>query len=345
MSSIRAQNRKDQAKLVVFVGIAAVITAYLVIVTGQIRPGERDEYHAVFDNVSGLTTGSQVRVASVEVGKVTSVQVQEDATVKVGFTVADDITLDETTTATVRYRNLIGDRYIALERGDDPGAALEPGATLPASRTESALDIDTLLNGFKPLFAGLNAQQINQLSAQLIEVLQGQESAVGDLIATVGSFTTTIGSQQELVTSVLGNLNAVMGTLDDRSGDLDALITQLSRLAAGYDGDAESILDSAAAIGDGAGEVDRLLDRARGDLTPVLKELATTTGKVNEQADVLDDVLNALPAHYARMVGPASYGNFFNFFLCGVRVQLADLGGGKPLQTPWIESDVARCKR
>src|SRR5690606_469436 len=131
VSAVVKQNRKDQAKLVVFVAVAALITAYLIVVTGQLRPGEKVEYHAVFTNVSGLTEGSQVRVASVEVGKVTSVQVQEDATVKVGFTVADDITLDATTTATVRYRNLIGDRYIALERGERPGASLEPGATLP----------------------------------------------------------------------------------------------------------------------------------------------------------------------------------------------------------------------
>lgn len=344
MSAVRKQNRKDQLKLVVFVGVAAVITAYLVVVTGQIRPGERSEYHAVFTNVSGLTAGSQVRVASVEVGKVTGVEVQKDASVKVSFTVEEDITLDDTTTATVRYRNLIGDRYIALERGEKPGTAMRPGATLPASKTESALDIDTLLNGFKPLFTGLNSQQINQLSGQLVEVLQGQESAVGDLIASVGSFTTTIGAQQELVTSVLGNLNTVVGTLDDRGDTLGELITELSKLADGYGKDADSILDAAASIGDGASEVERLLGRARADLNPVLEQLARATGTLNGEAADLDEVLELLPKHYKTMVGSASYGNFFNFFLCGVRVQLLD-AGGTPVQTPWIKSDVTRCQR
>ncbi|NHA01238.1 hypothetical protein G5V59_19030 [Nocardioides sp. W3-2-3] len=37
---------------------------------------------------------------------------------------------------------------------------------IPIANTASALDLDTLLNGFKPLFAGLNPSQVNELSQQ-----------------------------------------------------------------------------------------------------------------------------------------------------------------------------------
>ena len=54
-----------------------------------------------------------------------------------------------------------------LRRGTgDPGAFLSPGATLPTSQTEPALDLDKLLGGFKPLFRTLDGAQVNELSKQ-----------------------------------------------------------------------------------------------------------------------------------------------------------------------------------
>jgi phospholipid/cholesterol/gamma-HCH transport system substrate-binding protein len=55
-------------------------------------------------------------------------------------------------------------------------------------------------------------------------------------------------------------------------------------------------------------------------------------------------VLRQLPRHYRKLQNAGSYGNFFNFFLCGVRVQ-TDLAGGQQMVTPWIRSDEERCKR
>ena len=51
----------------------------------------------------------------------------------------------------------------------------------------------------------------------------------------------------------------------------------------------------------------------------------------------LQDVLTNLPKHYRAMQEVTSYGTFFNFFMCGVRIQ-TDLG-----TSPWIHSDAARC--
>lgn len=72
--SLSPQKRTERADLIkfsAFLTIAAVFTVWVAAVTGEIRPGDREPYKAVFDDVSGLTVGDEVRIAGVDVGKVT----------------------------------------------------------------------------------------------------------------------------------------------------------------------------------------------------------------------------------------------------------------------------------
>lgn len=343
MSPERRRYLGDLVRLTAFLVVAGLLTAWLVVVTGDLRGGERRSYAAEFEDVSGLQVGDQVRVASVVAGRVSDLEVLPDSTVRVSFDLDAGVELDTSTTATVRYRNLIGDRFVELARTDPAAPAVEPGATIPTVRTASALDIDTLLAGFRPLFVGLNPQQVNELSSQLVAVLQGQRSAIGSLLASTGSLTTTLGEQQELVTSVLTNLDAALATFDDRAETLDALVVALSRLVDGLAADDTALLDAADQIEGLTGDAAGLLAAARGDLAADVSALGTLAAGINSERDTLGVVLGRLPDHYTTVQGAASYGNFFNFFLCGVRLQLLDVGG-QPVQTPWIDSEAERCR-
>ena len=127
----------------------------------------------MFADASRLKTGQSVRVAGMRVGAVNSVRLQRDKTVLVTFDADPSVRLTTGTRAAVRYLNLVGDRY--LELIDGPGdTVLPPGSQIPKDRTQSALDLDLLLGGLKPVIRGLNPQDVNTLSASLIQVFQGQ---------------------------------------------------------------------------------------------------------------------------------------------------------------------------
>ena len=70
----------------------------------------------------------------------------------------------------------------------------------------------------------------------------------------------------------------------------------------------------------------------------------STAAGLNKRSDTLDALVKKLPTHYDKIQNTASYGNFFNFFLCGVRIQTG-LSGDQPVLTPWIYSDAPRCDR
>ncbi|KRB76257.1 hypothetical protein ASE01_14725 [Nocardioides sp. Root190] len=348
MSPVKRRERSDLIKFSAFLVVAAVFAVWVGLVTGEVRPGDRDAYKAVFADVSGLAVGDDVRVAGVDVGKVKDIDVQGDNTVLVRFDVRRGQELTAGTRATVQYRNLIGDRVIQLSRGEEDspsadGPVMAVGSTIPVTQTASALDLDTLLNGFKPLFAGLSPTQVNELSGQLIEVLQGQQSSVATLVQHVASFTTTIGDREELIGQVIRNLNSVLGTVEDRKETVGLLLDRLDALLTGLDGQDTQVLDAAERISGFADRTSTLVQRARGDLRADLEGLAVTARGLNKSSGTLDAVLGKFPGHYDKIQNTASYGNFFNFFLCGVRVQTG-LTADQPILTPWIYSDTPRCK-
>ena len=83
----------------------------------QLRFGKETTYKAQFSNVSGLENGNFVRIAGVEVGKVKKISIEDDGTAPVEFSTDDSVVLTEGSRAVIRYQNLIGGRYLALEEG------------------------------------------------------------------------------------------------------------------------------------------------------------------------------------------------------------------------------------
>ena len=138
-----------------------------------LRGGDQ-QLPAEFTNVTGLEDGDFVRIAGVEVGKVKNVSIQPDTTALVEFTADRSVVLTEGSRAVIRYDDLIGGRYLALEEGAGGTTKLKPGDTIPLARTSPALDLDALIGGFRPLFRALDPDQVNALSGQLIQALQGQ---------------------------------------------------------------------------------------------------------------------------------------------------------------------------
>ena len=340
----RRQLAVDGTKLTAFLIATVLVVAVLVVTLGNIHPGHSREYHATFRDVSGLAPGDEVRVASVSVGSVESVQVGRSASVRVRFSVDDSVHLTTSTTATVRYKNLVGDRYLELASGTGTGRAVPAGGSLDSHNTTAALDLDTLLDGFKPLFVGLSPAQINALSAQLIQVLQGQQGAVYRLVATLSSFTGTIATREQVIGRVVHNLNAVLGALDAQGGSVGTIVDQLTLLVSQLSSKAPEVLDSVQQIDRMASDTAEMVRQARTSLEPDVQDLGAVASSLSANSATLQQELTMWPQHYQTLLRSGSYGNFFNFFLCGVRLRFSPEGADHPLATPWMTSAASRCQ-
>lgn len=330
-------------KFSLFALVTIAATALLAATIVNISFTPKDTYHAVFSDVTGLETGDDIRVAGVRVGEVEGIRIKDRTLAEVTFTVTADRSLPAGTHAVVRYRNLVGQRYVALTEGvGDSTLRLRPGGTIPLSRTQPALDLNALLGGFKPLFSALSPNDVNQLATEIIQTLQGEGGTVNSLLAHTASLTTTLADRDELIGSVIDNLNTVLGTLDKRGARFSGLLKQLRRVISGLSADRKPIGDSLVNIGALADATSGLLKDARPPLKDDIAGLTDLTGTLNDNEKTVEGVLKRLPNKLDELTGTASYGSWFNFYLCDFDGRIV-LPKTKKVLTPEMHVARARC--
>jgi phospholipid/cholesterol/gamma-HCH transport system substrate-binding protein len=331
-------------KFSIFAVVTLLATALLSATIVNVNFAPKDTYKAVFSDVTSLEEGDDIRVAGLRVGEVEDIQIKDRTLAEVTFSVTDDRPLLTSTGAVIRFRNLVGQRYIALTEGAGDGTRLKPGSSIPLSRTQPALDLNALLNGFKPLFAALSPKDVNQLASEIIKTLQGEGGTVNSLLAHTASLTTTLADRDELIGSVIDNLNEVLGTLDKRSTRFSGLLKQLQRVISGLSADRVAIGDSLTGIGDLAGATSGLLQDGRPALRSDIAGLSELSGTLNKNEKTVEGVLKRLPHKLNKLTATGSYGSWFNFYLCDFdgRIMLPQTAKA---YTPDLHVAQARCGR
>ncbi|OFJ51717.1 MCE family protein [Mycolicibacterium grossiae] len=330
------------ARVALFTGMCFVFMFALVTVFGQFRFDTTNGYRAEFANVSGLKGGNFVRIAGVEVGKVTSMSLNRDGTVSLEFDVDRSITLTEGTRAVVRYENLIGDRYLALEEGAASGRKLQPGQTIPLARTAPALDVDVLIGGFRPLFRALDPDQVNALSGQLLQVFQGQGGTIASVLSQTSALTSTLAGRDQLIGEVITNLNTVLDTFARRDGEFAEGLDQLSSLVQGLSDRKSDIATGTAYIDAAAGSVADLLADAREPIKEAVTQTDRFAGQIEADHQYVDDLVRTLPDAYQVLARQGLYGDYFGFYLCDAVLKVNGKGG-QPVFVKVAGQPTGRC--
>jgi phospholipid/cholesterol/gamma-HCH transport system substrate-binding protein len=330
-------------KSLIFIVVTVTVTVILAISIAHTGVSATVSYKAVFTDVTGLNVGDDVDIAGVRVGDVTSISVYDRSLALVGFAVQQGRPLPASATATIKYLNLVGQRYIELGQGTGPvGQTLAPGATIPMARTTPALDLTQLFNGFQPLFQALSPGDVNQLSSEIIQVFQGESPNITQLVATVGSLTSTLATRDRVIGAVISNLNSVLRTVSRHSGELAGLVNTLQQLTSGLAADRVPIGNAISAIGSLSNATAGLLQVTRAPLRTDINQLGRLATNLDNNSGVVNSFLRTLPVKMNAIARLASYGGWLNFFLCDALVSgVKEKFGPNPTGVPVT---AARCK-
>jgi phospholipid/cholesterol/gamma-HCH transport system substrate-binding protein len=324
----------------VFAVVTLLATALLAMTIMNVDTQKTRSYSAVFSDAANVISGDEVRFAGVRVGTVKGVSLYDGHQARVSFTVADDVAMTTTTKVAVRYRNLIGQRYVAIVDEGPDGAPLPKDALIPVKMTQPALNLTQLFNGFKPLLSGLNPDDVNRLSYQLVQVLQGEGGTIDTLFRQVGSLTNSLADRDKLIGDVIDNLEATLGPVADRDQQLSSLISNLQQFLTGLSQDRQAIGSSLVSIDRLTGATASLLRDIRPSLAADIKHLGVLAEKLDTPASrqTLEHFLTYTPYKLQVSTPEASYGAFLNFYVCAVNFIRPD-----GAETPWQINSAHRC--
>lgn len=132
--------------------VAAGFLAYAVAHSGQSSVSGGYPLYATFNNIAGLSDGSDVRLAGVKIGAVNGASIDPKTYLaRVKMTIRKGIELPKDSSVEVASESLLGGVYLAIQPGAD-SAVLTPGATITI--TQGAISLQDLLGKF--IFSATN---------------------------------------------------------------------------------------------------------------------------------------------------------------------------------------------
>jgi phospholipid/cholesterol/gamma-HCH transport system substrate-binding protein len=311
--------RATIAKLVVFALVCSVVGTMVILLLAGEPVGSTDIYRARFADVSGLKKGDRVRVSGVIVGKVDAITLIRPGDVDVRFSVNRNQTVTTSTHAVVRYANLLGQRFLALTRVGDPGSRLDPGATIPPSRTAPALSLTALFNGFQPLFASLKPADVNHLTEEIVRMLQGQGGTIDGLFSETAQLTSHLATRADEIQQVIASFSRLAGVVAQHDSGIADMLTSLHRLSgqlASEDGGIDDVLTS---VGGLTSSVRALLSGVRRvDPRGTATDLAVLANTAAKNDQLLSRTLDKFPAAFTTFDRITQNGGWINAYPCTV---------------------------
>jgi len=236
---------------------------------------------ATFNNAGQLVKGNYVEVAGRPIGKVKSVELDNNAQARVKIQVGSGFDpLHEGTTAVIRASSLSGiaNRYVELHPGPNSAAKIEDGGEIHADRTQAPVDLDQLFNtldpktrkGLQDIVQG-GATQYKGKSAKAAEALRYFNPA----ISTSARVARELVYDRQAFQRFIADTAETVSALEERRDDLAGLITNTNTTA-------KAIGDENVALG-----------RALGLLPDTLRRANTTFVNLRATLNDLDVLVDA----------------------------------------------------
>ena len=337
MSARRSRIPSSAYKVGVFAVVTVALLGLLGTLIGNVSFAPERSFQADFTDATGVVPGDRVRLSGVEVGRVTGTELVERGgreLARVTFSVQDAVPVYRSAQLFLRYENIVGQRYLEIREDPDATEAMPEGRTFPVAQTTPALSLTVLFNGFQPLFRALDPHQVNRLSYLMVEVLQGEGTTYQTLLRTTARLTNTVADRDAVIGRVVANLGSLLATVDERDRKLTALIVTFRRLMVGLAADRGTLSTSLPGLADLLGESADLVRGVRSPLAKDVHGLDGVAGALDRDRSTLDQSLRRMPRRMRALARTGGYGSAFNFYLCGISLNLRLLGGTYVLQTP-----------
>lgn len=302
-------------KFVAFAAVCVAFAAWLVVTIGNIALfEERVTYEAVFADATGLVPNDAVKVAGVEVGKVESITVERGNAV-VRFSLRDDIDLGEDSTIGVRWRNLLGLRYLYVYPAGQ--GELQPGHRFPLARTMAVADFGLLMQRLVPVQRALEPEVGNVVVRALNEAIANREDRIQRLIADAGNLTNTLADRDEQIARVLENGAELARAYADREQALRDFLDRFANVSetiAERNDELERILVD---VADAQTELSRFLEENDEEIEGTVDGLDEITTVLSVNRSNLEDILTHLGRGLAFYHRTSRWGQWFNVRVVG----------------------------
>jgi phospholipid/cholesterol/gamma-HCH transport system substrate-binding protein len=305
-------SRPTLVKVIVFAIASAMLTIALAVKIGNLQIFKHEySLSAVFGNAAGVFKGDAVKLAGVDVGRVDGAKIENGHAV-ITFTVDKDVRLTTDSVVALRWRNVLGLRFLYLYPGNGRGRALKDGATVPLSHTEDAADLGQFLNELGPILKAIDPDKANAFLDAMNTALSGNEFAVRALLDNGATLATKLSGMDKQIQTLISSSDTVMSTYADQSGAISDILDRLNHVGAQLDtmtADLDSFITNFADV---QTQLHGVLTTSRSNIDTDLSDLDQVLALLARNKGNLNQTLCTLSAGVTPYFQTTSWGEWFN---------------------------------
>lgn len=215
-----------------FILTAAGLLAYMSITIGKVQFGDSLEVSAHFDSAIGVVKDAPVMMAGIEIGHVQKLAV-DNGRALLSLTLHPDVVIHQDAKAVIRAKSLLGEKYIAIDKGSESLPAMQDGDEI--LDTHTPVDLDEVLDHLSPVLTQLDPEDLNTLIHTLAVGIKGRGEDLGKLISGTSVLMSTFSDKKESVVRIVDNLDGFSGRanqlLANNGPAIDRLIRNLDATA------------------------------------------------------------------------------------------------------------------
>jgi phospholipid/cholesterol/gamma-HCH transport system substrate-binding protein len=261
---------------------------------------------ALFDTISDLKQGSDVKMAGVRIGQVDSVAIENNK-VRVTLRLNADAPVKTDSIATIKFTGLMGQNFMSVSFGSSTAPVATDGSVLASEEQPDLSAVMAKLNdaasGIQNAMKGFTGDSINNLLGPLTDLIKQNKGNLTATITNIQNITSQIASGQGTVGKLIYDqtlYNSAMGTVSNLQGTVVMAQTMISSVTNGqgtlgklvtddtlYSATTDSMtnLDSILRkINHGEGSVGKLVNNE-----DFLKNAQLSMQKLDKAADGLED--------------------------------------------------------
>jgi len=288
-----------------------VIAAILLAAFNLDALGSGTTHTAAFRDASGLVPGNEVRIAGVKVGKVTGIALNRDR-VRVTLRVSEP--LGDKTSATIRIKTVLGQKYLSLE----PLGTAPLRDEIPLERTASPFDVMQAVTGLAGTVQQIDTAQLAKAFDVLSEAFADTPASVKASLEGLSRLSQTISSRDEELRALLARANQVTTVLAARDEEFARLITDgnllLAEVARRRDA-LHRLLEATVTLSD---QLIGLVQDNQQQLQPALQQLRQVVSVLQRNRDQLAATLRSLAPFLKAFANVTGNGRWFDSYVDGL---------------------------
>jgi phospholipid/cholesterol/gamma-HCH transport system substrate-binding protein len=195
--------------------------------------GDRDGSYTIsaqLPDVVVIERNTRVRVADVNVGNVTNIEVQ-DWHALVTMRIDGNVHLPANSTARVGQTSLLGSMHIELAPPTDeaPHGELKDGSVIPLSSAGTYPTTEQTLASVSILLNGGGLGQLQEINQTFANALAGRENDMRSLLTQLDTFIRALNVQTDDIITATERLNSLAGQFAENDETVDRALTEIPK--------------------------------------------------------------------------------------------------------------------